>query len=188
MASLVVFLCACQTNQEVGAKELDLSKIPEQEGWDATLISSRDGKETSRIKYAHMQRFSNENLVKFSGGLTMELFDDNGKLISTVSADSGSLNEVSRTLDLAGDVVVKSRDGVTLKTETLRWYESLHKVSSEDFVTVISAERDTIYGTGFESEQSLLNWVIRSPSGVTQRRLRLEAVEEPKKDVRKASN
>ena len=34
---------------------------------------------------------------------------------------------------------------------------------------ITTAEKDTLYGIGFESDSDLQNWIILKPSGVTDR-------------------
>jgi len=72
-----------------------------------------------------------------------------------------------------GNVNVESEDGISLTTSKLQWQEDETKVTSDAFVTVITAENDTLYGTGFESEKSFEKWRIHKPYGVTQTTLDL---------------
>ena len=40
-------------------------------------------------------------------------------------------------------------------------------MNTKDSVMITTAEKDTLYGIGFESDSELQNWKILKPSGVT---------------------
>jgi len=88
------------------------------------------------------------------------------------------LNENTTNIDLTGQVVVRSKDGIQLNTSSLHLTQNQSKITSEDFVRFITADNDTIFGHGFESERSLKNWTIKKPTGVTQKKLQLDFKDE----------
>ena len=88
------------------------------------------------------------------------------------------MKDVSRDFEAIGDVLVVSEDGRTLRTERLSWVDRRQRIVSEDFVTMTTADGDTLQGDGFESDQSLNYWTIRRPKGVTNKAFPLDALEE----------
>ncbi|HEX9652773.1 MAG TPA: hypothetical protein VGA99_03605, partial [bacterium] len=100
---------------------------------------------------------------------------------SKVDCDEAILNEANDNLELIGNVKVLSDKGVNVTTTKLYWNEQLCKITSSEVVRVITADKDTIFGVGFESEKSLDNWTILKPWGVTQKKLNLKLTE-PSKD------
>ena len=176
--TLLVLVLSCQSDREVAAINQDLSDIPDQEGWNSTLVSTNKGKLSSKINYVHMKRFSKKRLVKFVDGVEFEFFDENEDQTSRIQADEAVLNEHTTNIDLTGHVVVTSSDGIQLNTSSLRLSQNQSKISSEDFVRFVTADNDTIYGQGFNSGNSLKNWTIKKPSGVTQKKLQLDFKDE----------
>ena len=75
---------------------------------------------------------------------------------------------------MIGNVRAQSGDGFRLNTEKLTWSDFNNKIASDEFVTVITAEGDTINGVGFESDKFLKNWSITKPWGATQGKLDLQ--------------
>lgn len=168
----IVFFIACQSNQEIATNEVDTSDIPDQVSFDATLTTTHSGELASKIKYGRMEKYSNKKLIKFTDGVEIENYDG-AMLKSEVIAEQAELNEANDNLELMGHVVVKTSDGVEVLARRLHWDEQKDIVTSEDFVTVITAENDTINGVGFESARSFKDWTIKQPSGVTQKKLSL---------------
>ena len=175
---LLGLLLSCQSDREVAASNPDIADIPDQEGWNSTLVSTNKGKLSSKINYVHMKRFSKKKLVKFVDGVECEFFDENEDQTSRIQADEAVLNEHTTNIDLTGHVVVTSKDGIQLNTSSLRLTQNQSKITSEDFVRFVTADNDTIFGHGFKSEKSLKNWTIKKPTGVTQKKLQLDFKDE----------
>lgn len=165
---------ACRSEQEVAPNNVDFTEFPDQEGAQATLTTTSNGRVSSKVMFGRMEGFSGKNLIKFSEGVEVDIFDDAGNHVSKVNCKRATLHETSDDLELLGNVQVRSDDGVYLQTEKLRWDKSEDKILTEEFVTVITAENDTIHGNGFESEKSLKNWIIKKPRGVSHKKLNLD--------------
>ncbi len=164
---------ACNRHQEPTSNEINSEEIPDQESWNASLTTTNMGVVTSRINYVHMQKFSKRRQAKFLDGVEIELFDSQGSPTSRVYADEAAFEEGHRDLTMIGNVRVQSKDGFRLITEKLIWSDFNNKIASDEFVTVITAEGDTINGVGFESDKFLKNWSIKKPWGATQSKLDL---------------
>lgn len=174
---LVALLAACTTQEDVTTNTVEVSGVPDQEGWNSTMTTTSRGQIRARITYEHMERYSNKKLTEFDQGVEVELYDRQGRRTSRVLAERATLRDESNDVELMDHVTVKSEEGLTLFTEKLYWNEEEGQIYSEDFVTIVTAEGDTVYGYGFESEQTLENWVIRKPRGVSKKKLRIEALE-----------
>lgn len=174
---IALFSWACHSEEEVTSNSPNFSEIADQEGWESTLIATKNGKTTAIIKYEHMEKFSTKKLVKFEQGVEIDFYDAKQSHTSKVYSQKAVLNETNNNVELMGNVVVISDEGVNLRTEKLCWYESNGRISSDEFVMVTTAENDTIYGFGFESDRALKKWIIKKPWGVTQKKLKLEVFE-----------
>lgn len=144
------------------------------------LTTTNQGRMKARIQFEHMEKYSKKKIVKFNQGVEIDLYDEKGSHTSRVYCDEAVLNETTNQVELSGNVVVVSDSGLTLRSQKLRWNENEGKILSDVFVTIITAEKDTIHGYGFEADQTLKNWIIKRPWGVTQKRLNLEVLEEPR--------
>ncbi|MDZ7375970.1 MAG: LPS export ABC transporter periplasmic protein LptC [candidate division KSB1 bacterium] len=179
VAMLVAF--GCGTRESQLTSQQNVNEIPDQEGWNSTVTTSKNGKDAAVIIYVHMQRFKERQLVELDGKVMVDFFNEQGMHTSNLVADRGRLDETTNNIEAFGNVVVVSDTGITLKTERLRWDNSIEKIVSNDFVTIITADQDTFYGKGFESDQNLENWRIIAFSGKTSRALDLNLQPERRK-------
>ncbi len=173
------FIQGCERAEEFAANTVEVDEVAEQDGFDATLTTTHKGKLFSVIKYGRMSRYAGKKHVRFFDGIELELYDD-GVFGSEIFAESAFLDEKKDTIELDGNVRVYSHNGINLRTERLLWNTAQDTVTSDTFVTVITIERDTLYGMGFGSGKSFQNWVIQQPYGVTQKRLNINVLDADK--------
>lgn len=179
LEGLLLIAIGCQRKPVAGGS--NTAEYPDQEGWNSTVSSSRNGVVNATIHYGHMQQFKKKKVVEFEQGVQVDFFNEKGLHTSKLTADSGRLNEATNDIEAFGNVTVISDTGITLTTERLRWDNNIEKIVSNDFVTIVTAEQDTFYGQGFESDQNLQNWRIISFSGKASRGLPLNYNLERKK-------
>ena len=171
----------CQRKKEKTVVKYEEILFPDQEGWEETVTSSKNGVVTAVIKYGHMQHYKKTKMFEFDEGIIIDFFNDEGAHTSKLTSEKGKLNEASNDIEAYGNVVVVSDTGVTLKTERVLWNNSIEKIISNDDVMIVTVENDTMYGSGFESDQNLENWVITSGKGKLNRALDLDFKLEGKK-------
>jgi LPS export ABC transporter protein LptC len=68
----------------------------------------------------------------------------------TVTGDEGDLNQETKDVELRGNVVLVSSDGLRLETERLRWDAEAQRAWTTDAVTIYRSGA-VVRGTGFES-------------------------------------
>ena len=68
----------------------------------------------------------------------------------TVTGDEGELNQETKDVELRGNVVLVSSDGLRLETEQLRWDAEAQRAWTNEPVTIYRAGT-VVRGTGFES-------------------------------------
>lgn len=144
-------------------------ETPYQELWDTETTVTKMGVVQSRVKAHHVALFEEKGITQLDGGIQVDFYDERGNHTSVLMADRGVIFEKIQDMEAIGNVVVVSDSGMTLKTEKLRWNNRSRKIISDEFVT-ITTEVDTLYGVGFISDESLQNWEIRQPTGVTGRK------------------
>ena len=157
-----------KTTAPAPGKAKPAQEVPDQEAWNSTVITSKMGHVTAKVKYGHMSRYSDKQLMKFDESVKVFIYDKNGKLSSTVDSDRGLLNEKTELVEALGHVVAHSDSGVTLYTDHLTYDHKKNKLYTDAFVK-ITTKTDTLYGTGFESDENLNHWVILKPRGISSR-------------------
>jgi LPS export ABC transporter protein LptC len=76
---------------------------------------------------------------------------DQGSRSWTVTGDEGDLNQETKNVELRGNVVLISSDGLRLETDRLRWDAEAQRAWTEDPVVIYRAGA-VVRGTGFESK------------------------------------
>ena len=152
-------------------------KIPDREGWDASLRISTEGKLEAIIDYGHMTYFNDSRKNYFDQGIHVDMFNKNGKHTTTLTADKGEYNEGSQDIWAIGNVVVVSDTGITLHTPELRWDQHLEKIISDTSIMITTTDKDTIYGTAFQSDPDLTHMIIQNPTGSKQEGVDISAME-----------
>lgn len=173
---LSFFICffTCQKSQNENVEKTEKLEFPDQEGWNSTMTSTKEGVLSAVIRYGHMKRFKKRKVVEFDSGIEIDFYDEKGFHTSKLTSEMGKLNEGTNDIEAIKNVIVVSDSGINLKTEQIWWDNSVEKVVTDKFVTITTAQNDTFYGYGFESDQYLDNWSIRKVSGKAGRGLELD--------------
>ena len=95
-----------------------------------------------------------------------DFFNEEEVYTTNLKSKVAEIEEDRDYLIAIGDVVVVSDSGVTLFTDTLSWDNVKERVFTDDRVTFITEQQDTLYGIGFESDVELNNWKILKPTGI----------------------
>lgn len=167
----------CET-QETHSINPENRQMPNQEGWNSTVKVTKLGRPTVIVQYGHMKKFANKRQTQFDEGIVLHFYNSKGDCTSVLTAKSGVMYDMKNEFEAIGNVVINSKDGRTLRTEKLRWNESEQKILSDEFVTITTADGDTLMGEGFESDQSLNFWKIKKPRGVTAKAFTIDELEE----------
>lgn len=115
---------------------------------------------------------------EFKGGIEVDFIGENLKVSSKLTADEA----VKRTITIKDEkgrnirepvvivkknVILRGSNGEILTTDELLWYENLGKLSTSDWVKIVTDDKD-IFGFGFESDKEFKKWKIFSVVGEFQ--------------------
>lgn len=165
---LSLFLSVLGCNREKTASvagQVTPTDMPDQEGWNSTVTSTKEGRIEAILKYGHMMRYSEKKLAKFDEGIKVDFYQADGKHSSLLTAERGELNESNNDVVGMGNVVVISDTGVTLYTQRLAYRQATGKIFTDEEIMLTTTDGDTLYGTGFESEPGLEHYVIKKAHG-----------------------
>ncbi|HDP67455.1 MAG TPA: LPS export ABC transporter periplasmic protein LptC [Candidatus Marinimicrobia bacterium] len=168
--TILVFLLGCQSSEE-NVIESEERVYPDQESWNTTIMLTKNGQKRALVLAGHLTKNNNEALIMMDDSVDVDFFNAEQSHLSHLTAQQAQVNENTNDLLASGNVVVVSDSGVTLYTEELRWDHQRERIVSEVFITFVQ-DQDTLTGIGFESDSDLKNWIIRKPSGVTERKIK----------------
>ncbi|HOX86563.1 MAG TPA: LPS export ABC transporter periplasmic protein LptC [bacterium] len=159
-------LISCSRSEQDGYSDNEDTPnqpIPSEEGWNSTVRASRRGRVEAVVRYGHMSRFSDQKTLHFDEGIRVDFYNSQGNVSSRLSARAGEMNEQDSWVKAIGNVVVESDTGVTLFTEELFYDQSRAMITSETDVVIATAEGDTLYGEGLESDPQMIHYRIIKP-------------------------
>jgi len=164
-----VFLIGCDpVGQPPSNEKVEEIRIPSQESWNPVIRINSVGKENVQARADYSAHYDKPREILFIGNVRLDFFDLDGNHSSTMTADSGKVDEQRQLFTARGDVYVESDSGATLATDLLYWYEKRELIYTDQPI-VLTTLTDTLYGVGFESDANLENWTIKKPTGVTYR-------------------
>ncbi len=156
--SLAILYLSCGEidNSEQSISDRD---IPDQEFTDFTTYESDSGIVQWVLK-APIARIYNARKLLVTVQPRITFFNEFGETTSVLTANKGEYQQVSHNLTALGKVVVTSRQGYMLETESLVWVNEMEEIHTEDFVRFVK-ENDILTGYGFRSDPELQNVTIQ---------------------------
>ena len=144
--------------------------FPDQESWNSEIVLTKEGRKNAIIVAGHLLRYQDRSEIFMDDTVCVDFYNAEQSHLSHLISLSAEVNEQTNDLVARGNVSVESDSGVTLYTEEIRWNHKEEKIVSEVEIMLVT-DQDTLTGIGFESDSNLENWLIRQPSGVTDREL-----------------
>ena len=162
--SFIIF--SCHSTEELESNQSTYEMV-ENEIWDPRIILTRKEKKMIKAKSKKLYKQKNKSAL-LVGNVTIDFFNDAGRHISILYADSARINEYSNDLNANGNVYVVSDSGYTLKTRMINWDNNYKMIVAEDSVMFTTSKGDTLYGVGFESDADLEEFRIFKPFGISR--------------------
>ncbi|MDR0510861.1 MAG: LPS export ABC transporter periplasmic protein LptC, partial [Rikenellaceae bacterium] len=133
-----------------------------------TIVQSENGRRQHNFSaplYEHYA-LAREPYMEFRQGVTVRSFDDSTDVAtSTLVADYAIFFEKQQLWEAKGNVVAINKEGQKLETQQLFWNQKTKKVYSNVDTRVTQPNGERITGVGFESDETMTDWVFRRPKG-----------------------
>lgn len=158
--AVVILFQFCSTKRVKPSVESDtkIREIPSQESWNSVITFTDSGKTKAILWAGHLRKYDEKRETFLDQNIKVDFFDQKEVHTTTLTAKNGRVDESTNNL-FASDSVVVFSDSVTIKTEEMMWRNKDRKIVSDKYVKVISP-KEIIEGYGFESDQSLKNYII----------------------------
>lgn len=147
---------------------LNVQELPAQESWNAKVFFTDSGRTQAVLHTGHLRVFSGAKETLLDSNIKVEFFNDLEKVTTVLTAKRGRVDDATQNLFAIDSVVAVNDSGMTLTTSELMWRNEDRKIISNQFVTILT-QAEKIEGYGFESDQSLSNYVIYNITYVTKR-------------------
>ncbi len=164
---LILFLTHCTSERvkPVIDASIKVEELPSQESWNSVITFSDSGKIKAIMNAGHLRVFDEAKETLLDENIKIDFYDDDEIKTTTLTSVRGRVDDRTNNL-WAIDSVVAVSDSVTLITDELMWRNEDKKIVSDRFVRIITP-KEKIEGYGFESDQSLRNYVIYRITFVT---------------------
>jgi LPS export ABC transporter protein LptC len=147
---------------------LNVEELPAQESWNSKVIFTDSGKTQAILYTGHLRMFAGARETLLDSSVKVEFYNDLQTVSTVLTSKRGKVDDITRNLYAIDSVVAVSDSGVTLITQELMWRNDNQKIISEKYVTILT-KVEKIEGYGFESDQSLNNYVIYNVTYVSRR-------------------
>lgn len=147
---LVIFFMSCDNKKttEVEIKDETLSSF---------VLRNFSGSQLKWKLIAQNAKISDTTVIY---KLELEFFDRDAQPTSKLKADSGYVVQKTNDLKAVGNIIVKSKDSVTLWTEELNWSEERQKIFTDKEVKY-SKNNEIYKGRGLEADPDLKHIIIK---------------------------
>ena len=162
---LILIFISCSELTEI--QLLPSDNIPDQESWGAIIILTNKGKMRAKIQSGHLEKYNEKSHILLDTNVTVDFFDQDERHTSILTSDAAEIDQNTNNMKARGNVVAISDSGITLFSEILYWDSQKEKLYTEANIMITTLDKDTVFGTGFESNSNLKNWKILNPSGVS---------------------
>lgn len=141
--------------------------LPDQEVTEFSLTETVGSEKSWTLFADRAEVFESKGFSRVFG-VKVLFYDPEGEVSSVLTSNRGRISEDSKDLRALGDVVLKSAEGATLRTESLSWDNASGRIWSSEFVTVTRGN-EVLTGFGFDSDPDLKNVQIHSEVKISVR-------------------
>lgn len=136
------------------------------ESWDVEMVLMQEGKTRMLIEGSYAVNYQTEDrkFSRIEGPVFVQIFDDEGEVETEAWSKRALYLENQAEFELFDSVRVHTVDDGFLYSEYLKWSQNTDKISSPNFVTIIT-RTDSIAGRGFEGFTDLSEYTIIEPTG-----------------------
>ena len=92
----------------------------------------------------------------------LTLYDSLGTVRSRVLADSGTIGNKMQSYNIWGDVYIRTRDSMVVRTERLKWFKERRSVESDTFVQIETKKGDILRGKGLNATEDFSKFSFKS--------------------------
>ncbi|MBI3539077.1 MAG: LPS export ABC transporter periplasmic protein LptC, partial [Candidatus Eisenbacteria bacterium] len=137
----------------------DTGVLPDQEVSDFVATETDQGLVQWKMYARSAATYRARNTV-IARGVRIDFYDEKGKRSSTLSADTGEMNDLTHDMTAHGHVAIQATEGTRMTTELLHFLNKQQRIVTDAFVRVDRAG-DVLTGYGFESDPDLKNFQFK---------------------------
>jgi LPS export ABC transporter protein LptC len=163
---LGIQLVSCENDQAEIMRVTKVSKEPVEHIKELEILYSDSGLVRVKVNARELKKILfPEPITELPAGIHIQFYNENKNVTSELRAKYAIHYENDSKWEAQKDVVVINEKGERLNTEKLIWNEREEKLTSDERVTITTAE-EIIYGDGFEANQDFSRYKIFNVKGI----------------------
>ena len=127
-----------------------------------TLYFYEDGIKRWKLEADHMRKPLLDTGTMIVTPVTLTYYDSLGAVATRVLADSGTTTPALKSFTVWGNVFIRNRDSLIVKTEKLWWIKEQRKVESNTFVQIETVKGDILRGKGLDAVEDFSRFTFKS--------------------------
>jgi LPS export ABC transporter protein LptC len=129
---------------------------------DSSTIYFYGGDKTMwKLESEHMKKPLKDTGNVLSYPVRLTLYDTLQGSASIVLSDSGTTNPDMNRMTVWGNVFIRTRDSLVVKSEKLWWIKEKSKIYSDTFVQIETPTGDILRGKGLEATETFSRWSLK---------------------------
>lgn len=159
---LVLQLISCQKKQDEMLVAEDTISVPAQKFTATTLHFYNKGSLQWKLDADYMCKPMSDTGMILVVPVTLSLYDSVGSVRSRVIADSGRIASNMSSYNVWGNVYIRTRDSMVVRTERLKWFKEQQKVESDTFVQIETKKGDVLRGKGLNANEDFSHFSFKA--------------------------
>lgn len=162
----VGILGSCVNDIESVRKVTLLPTDPDERSKNLEIVYTDSGFAKVQIFATLAETFSNpEPIVRLKNGLKVHFFDNNGQILSTLTAKNGTIYHEKGQIVVRDSVeLYNAEKKQKLETEELRWTRKDSAIFTEKSV-IVRAPGSILFGKGIRTKQDFSTYEFLQPTG-----------------------
>ncbi len=144
-----------------------VTSSPDQEIEHFTVVETKNGRRKYEAFAERVAIYKATSQV-LASDLHVKFFSSSDETFSTLTADSGFIDDRTKDMRALGHVVVVTQDSTRLESQELVWEHQQEKIRADGFVK-ITRRQDILTGIGLETDPQLKNIEIKKDMRATVR-------------------
>ena len=157
--TLLTVLLSCGKEQEPLPKSIRSDRDAQQTLSQAKLTAFDDTVRVWELLTDYLSRSGLNNVIHLAP-VHLKMFDDTGKVTTTVTSDSGTTTESMDSFYIWSNVYIVNDDGSTVRSHSLGWAQKSRKFSSIDRVVITTGDGEKMSGVGFHATEDFSEWTF----------------------------
>lgn len=160
--SVTVLLVGCGEQKETIPVTKSSIENPYQKLGTSSLYFYENGVKRWMLESEHIEKplVDTGNLVVTP--VRVAIYDSTGRRGTRILADSGSSDVKFETFHLWGDVYIRTKEGMVVKSQRLRWIKERRKILSDTYVQIETPKGDVLRGRGLDAVDNFSRFSFKS--------------------------